>query len=90
MALTKPRSHLFQIKNEERGIDRHVENASGEREPGFLKTPEVTEAAPNPGVVATFLRQRAGKLANHERGGADSRRSAKRAELEFRGRSQRR
>ena len=40
-----------------------------QREPGFLKSPEVAHGAAHPGVVAAFVGQRARKLADHEGGG---------------------
>jgi len=65
----EPGRHLLEIEDEERGINRHVENAGGEREPCFLKSPEITESAADPRVVAAFAGQRARQFADHESGG---------------------
>jgi hypothetical protein len=64
----EPGRHLLEIEDEERGIDRHIENAGGEREPRFLKSPEISKAAADPRVVAAFAGQRAGQFADHEGG----------------------
>src|SRR5258708_2573055 len=66
MAGAKPRSHLLEIKNEQRGVDGHIKDAGGERKPGFLKAPEIAETAAYPSVIAAFLRKGAGKFADHE------------------------
>ncbi len=68
VARAKPRRHLLEIKNEQRGVDGHIKDAGGERKPGFLKAPEIAEPAAHPGVIAAFLRKRAGKFADHESG----------------------
>ena len=67
--LLEPREHPRQVGHKQRGINRHVENGRNQREPGFLKSPEVAHGAAHPGVVAAFVRQRARQLADHEGGG---------------------
>jgi len=64
----EPGRHLLEVKDEERGINRHVEDAGGEREPSFLKSPEIPKAAADPSVVAAFTGQRARQFADHECG----------------------
>src|SRR5262245_54502496 len=68
MTFTEPRGHLLQVENKKRRVDRHVENAGYQREPGFLKAPEISQTPPHPGVVPALLRQGARKFADHERG----------------------
>src|SRR5713101_7481206 len=63
----EPRRHLLQIKNKKSRVNRHIENTRGQREPCFLKAPEISQAAPDPRVVAALRRKRAGEFANHER-----------------------
>src|SRR6476469_9085806 len=58
---------MFEISHEQGGIDRHVEDRSGEREPRFLKAPERAHRAPHPGVKTPFFRYRRGQLSDHER-----------------------
>ena len=58
-----------EIGDEDDGVDGHVEDAGGEREPGFLESPEAAECATDPAVVATLFGQRGGEFADHERGG---------------------
>ena len=58
-----------EVEDEDGGIDGHVEDAGGEREPGLLKAPEAAEGAAHPDVEAAFGRDGAGELADHERGG---------------------
>src|SRR4029077_10760162 len=58
-----------EISHEQGGIDRHVEDRSGERKPRFLKAPERAHRAPYPGVEATFFRDRRRRLSAHERRG---------------------
>ena len=66
MVLLKPGKHPGQIGHKQGRIDRHIENGRHQREPGFLKSPEIPHGAAYPGVVAAFEGQRAGKLADHE------------------------
>src|ERR1017187_4624931 len=68
ICLLEPREHAGQVKDKQCGIDRHIENGRHQREPGFLKSPEISHGAAHPGVVAAFVRQRARKLADHEGG----------------------
>ncbi len=68
ISFTEPGSDLLQIKNEKRRVDGHVEDTGGEGDPSFLEAPEISQTAANPRVVATFVRQGAGKLADHEGG----------------------
>ena len=67
MVLLKPGEHARQVRDKQRGINRHVENGRYQRQPCFLKSPEISHGAPHPGVVAAFKGQRAGELADHER-----------------------
>src|SRR6476646_3504826 len=60
---------MSEISHEQGGVDRHVEDRSGEREPRFLKAPERSHRTPYPGVEATFFRHRRGQLSDHERRG---------------------
>ena len=69
MACIEPGEKPHQIGDKQRGIDGHVENAGHQRKPCLLKSPEISERAPNPRVVAAFMRERAGEFAHHERGG---------------------
>ena len=66
IAFLKPGKHAGQVGHEQRGINRHVENGRHQREPGFLKSPEVAHGAAHPGVVAAFVGQRAGEFADHK------------------------
>ena len=58
-----------EIGDEDGGVDGHVKDAGGKREPGLLKTPEAAERASHPDVVAAFGGDGGGKLADHEGGG---------------------
>ena len=49
-----------EIEDEDDGVDGHVENAGGEREPSLLKSPETAEGAADPAVVATLFGQGGG------------------------------
>ncbi len=60
---------LREIGDGERRIDRHVEDAGGQREPRLLKAPEATERVRDPDVKAAFFRQCARELADHQRRG---------------------
>ncbi len=62
----KPREHTGQVGDEEGGIDRHIKDRGNERQPGFLKSPEVAHRAADPGVITAFVGQRARQLADHE------------------------
>src|ERR1700693_3624328 len=66
ISFLEPGKHSGQVGNEQGGIDRHVENGRHQREPGFLKSPEVAHGAAHPGVVAAFVGQRAGEFADHK------------------------
>ena len=68
IAFLEPREHAGQVGDEQRGINRHVENGRDQREPGFLKSPEVAHGAAHPGVVAALVGQRAREFADHEGG----------------------
>ena len=63
----EPREHARQVGHEQRGINRHIENRRDQREPGFLKSPEIAHGAAHPSVIAALVGQRARKLADHER-----------------------
>src|SRR5208282_6639195 len=67
--LGEPGEEAREIENEERGVNRHVEDTGDEREPSLLKSPEIAESAAHPGVVAAFDGERARKLANRVGGG---------------------
>ena len=67
MIFLKPGKHAREIRDEQRGINRHIENGRNQRQPCLLKSPEISHRAAHPGVVAAFKRQRARKLADHER-----------------------
>ncbi len=64
----KPRHHLFQVNREQRRVNRHVKDARGQAQPGFLKTPEVAQTPAHPGVVTAFGRQSAREFTDHEGG----------------------
>src|SRR5437763_17033711 len=66
MSLGKPREQTIQIKDEQSGVDRHVEDRGHQREPCFLKSPEVAPGAAHPGVIPALERQSAGQFANHK------------------------
>ena len=66
ISLLEPREHARQVGHEQRGINRHIENGRDQREPGFLKSPEISHRAAHPGVVAAFVGQRAREFADHE------------------------
>ena len=66
MILGKPGRHLFQVKHEQGRINGHIKDTGGQREPRFLKAPEVAQAAAHPCVIAALVRQRARKFADHE------------------------
>src|ERR671925_187315 len=66
MPFGEPGEHTREVGHEQSWIDRHVEDRSDQREPGFLESPEVAHGASHPCVVAAFERQGARKLANHE------------------------
>ena len=51
------------------GIERHVEDAGGEREPAFLVTPEGSQPAAHPDVEAAFRGDGRGEFADHQGGG---------------------
>ena len=48
---------LSEIQGEGDGVERHVEDTGGQREPGFLESPEAAESAANPDVVARLRRE---------------------------------
>ena len=58
-----------EIEDEGGGVDGHVEDAGGEGEPGFLKSPEASHGAADPDVEAAFFGDGAGEFADHEGGG---------------------
>ena len=68
MVLLKPGKHPREIRHKQRGVNGHVENGRYQREPSFLKSPEISHGAAHPGVIAAFKGQRARKLADHKRG----------------------
>ncbi len=62
-------AEFAQVKDENAGVERHVEDAGREREPTFLVSPERPEAAAYPNVEAAFGGDGGGEFADHERGG---------------------
>ena len=58
-----------QVERDGGGVDGHVEDAGGEREPGDLEAPEAAEGAVGPDVEAAFVGDGGGELADHECGG---------------------
>ncbi len=62
-------SEVPQVGDEQRRIDRHVENTAHQRQPGLLKAPEPAHRAGDPNLVTPILRQGAGHFARHQRGG---------------------
>ena len=58
-----------QVERDGGGVDGHVEDAGGEREPGDLKAPEAAEGAVGPDVEAAFVGDGGGEFADHEGGG---------------------
>jgi len=63
------RQEVAQVADEQRGIERHVEDAAHQRQPGFLKSPEAAHAALHPDIIAAVFGQCAGQFAHHQRGG---------------------
>ena len=63
----KPRNQARQVRHKKRRVNRHVENTRHQRQPRFLKSPEISHRAPHPRVITAFRRQRAGKFADHVR-----------------------
>ncbi len=55
-----------EIEDEGDGVDGHVEDAGGEGEPGFLKSPEGAQRAAHPDIVTTLFGNRGGKFTHHE------------------------
>jgi len=68
VSLRQSRHEALEITDEQHRIQRHLEQAAGKREPGFLETPEVAHAAAHPDVEAAVFRQGRGQLADHPRG----------------------
>jgi hypothetical protein len=60
---------LAQVEHKDGGVERHVKDAGGEREPAFLVSPERAETAAHPDVEAAFSRDGCGEFADHEGGG---------------------
>src|ERR1700723_3812338 len=54
--------HMAEIENEGDRVESHVKDAGGEREPGFLKSPEAAHGAAHPDVIAAFVGDGAGEL----------------------------
>src|ERR1700730_3064000 len=68
MVLLEPREHAREVGDKQRGINRHIENGRYQRQPCFLKSPEISHGATHPGIVTAFKGQRARELSDHERG----------------------
>ena len=64
----EPGKQPLQIEDEQRRVNRHVEHRRHQRQPRFLESPKISHRPPDPGVVPALFRQRARKLADHERG----------------------
>src|SRR5580658_3257271 len=60
---------MAKIVHEKRGIKRHFKDGTNEREPGFLKSPEFSEAAIDPNVEAAVFGNRASEFADHQSSG---------------------
>ncbi len=60
---------MAQVRDEEGGIDGHVEQAAGQGQPSLLKTPETAHGAGDPYVVAAIAGKGTGQLGHHQRGG---------------------
>src|SRR5579863_4372927 len=69
MASGKRGREVAQIVHKKRGIERHFENAAGQRKPGLLVSPEIAKPAAHPDVEAALLWDGAGKFADHHGGG---------------------
>src|SRR5277367_159482 len=67
MSHRKPRNQPRQVRHKKRRVNRHIKNTSHQRQPRFLKSPEISHRAPHPRVISALRRQRAGKFANHVR-----------------------
>ena len=67
MSHGEPRHQSRQVRDKQRGINRHVEDARHQRQPRLLKSPQVPHRATNPCVVATLGGNCRRELADHER-----------------------
>ena len=65
----EPRKESREVKHKQCRINRHVKNRRHQREPSFLKSPEVAHGAAYPRVVAALEWQSTRQFANHECGG---------------------
>ena len=62
-------AEFAEVEHEDGGIERHVEDAGGEREPALLIAPEGPERAAHPDIKAAFGGDGGGEFADHQRGG---------------------
>ena len=51
----KPGGERAEVEGEEGGVDGHVEDAGGEREPGFEVAPEGAEGALDPDIETALI-----------------------------------
>src|SRR5439155_10873238 len=58
------RAEFAEVENEDGGVDGHVEDTGGEREPAFLKSPERPQSASHPDVKTTLSRKSTRELSN--------------------------
>src|SRR5208337_5000718 len=49
ISFLEPREHARQVSHKQCGINRHVENGRDQREPRFLKSPEISHRPAHPG-----------------------------------------
>ena len=56
-----------EVERDGGGIDGHVEDTGGQRQPGDLEAPEPAEGAMSPDIEAAFVRDGRGEFADHER-----------------------
>ena len=60
---------VAEVVHEKSGVERHFKDAAGQGEPSFLKSPEISDAAPDPDVEAALFGNGAGEFADHQGGG---------------------
>ena len=63
------REEFAQVENEDGRIERHIEDAGGEREPALLIAPEGPEGAADPDVESALGGDGRSQLSDHESGG---------------------
>src|SRR5580704_6947923 len=65
MSHAEPRKQSRQVCDKQGGINRHIKDAGHERQPRFLKSPEIPKRTSHPRVITAFRWQRTRKLADH-------------------------